>query len=285
MTRFFLPRISRIWNPFKVFFLVLTSFSCLPTKGMAGICSSRLRQDNLEILSPRNSSYNTGLGYGYEETLPEETRLYLAKHRASQMAVMQERIQKIIKNYMRKLNPAEREGPFLEIGPYFNPLIKSAPTNPRKKIVYLDLDLDALRTLVAEAPEETYGIQVDLNILETKKGQEKVRDAIQKAWTQLRGPRRGNIPSFRMVAVSSVLNYVDSEKLLQFISTLQKRGDVIVIHNKTGAGDRHLFHRGSITEPTQVIGLLESLGYSISNRSSVAHADGRTLDLLAIREK
>jgi len=140
-----------------------------------------------------------------------------------------------IKKYKRSLGRN-----ILEIGPFFDPLIKPSS---QYKVYYLDRD-KFVQGWLRSNKQRVYGI--DLN-------------------------KKYTLPNsfFSSVVVSQVFNYIDYEKFLKKINGSLVDNGLLLVNNVTNYGIKKLFHKNKPTSLEQTVKVIKSTGYDILEKKII----------------
>lgn len=161
-----------------------------------------------------------------------------------------------------------RLGPsWLEIGPFFNPL----SLLPELKLlhgvgdslIFLENDPYAVAWL-----REKH----DATVLALNMNDEAFFEAFESAVFERTG---ASFPTFDVLLISQVLNYVDFRKLLSQLSPCAKRGALVFINNAPDYGIPQLFSPRRPENNEAIVDAVSSAGFSIVEKEYVPNLDRR----------
>lgn len=143
---------------------------------------------------------------------------------------------------------------FLEIGPFFNPLLKSneldrAFPDARQEVFFLENDYHAANWLI-----DQYNCQV-LNI--------NLNGQWFKTIIEVELEKHGIGHGVDSIIISQVLNYVNSAKLLKELFDLLSSGGYLFLNNVCNYGLPPLFSVNRCTSNEDIIKTCQEIGYEI----------------------
>jgi hypothetical protein len=150
----------------------------------------------------------------------------------------------------------------LECGPYSNPLVVPA-VHSGTHIFYWDVDVSALEELVKLPVARNTLVtaqHVDFRKLEKPEDAARFEGRVHRAYQKA---GLGMKASFNSIVISSVLNYVDFQNFLSFVSRFQRPGDHIFIGNVIDWGIHDEMHPRRPFLNEDIPRVLKTLGYEI----------------------
>lgn len=146
------------------------------------------------------------------------------------------------------------DGPFLEIGPFFNPLMENILLNkPQMRssdVFYLENDSHAVAWL--ESLKLSKVIPIDLNHVN-----------FEKMFNEFLFADESPRAYFDSIIVSQVLNYVNFKRVLSHLYSIVKPNGLLFINNVVDFGIPELFSIDRPKSDMEIIGYSEQIGFGI----------------------